>query len=305
MSSKNDSSLYSNSERQLTKARWTLLGALAIPLWSTWPLLATLSSTVPPIASRLPTFQLLTIAFGAGAVLLGVIDRTNAQPTSIRSVRWLAVLMAVIGLLGSNALYVFAMHLIPPAQANLISYLWPIMIVVLASSLHLIDMNRRRMLAVATGLAGAALVIGGSGFTLSWLGIGFALGSAVAWAAFCIFRMVEGDTARPVLTLGFAGSALVAAALHVLTETTVTPSASSLLLALLVGTMPLGLGAILWDNGLRRGEQHLLATMAYATPLLSAVILLAFGFVTLSSGLLVGGMLIVVAGILSGSSFGE
>jgi drug/metabolite transporter (DMT)-like permease len=242
------------------------------------------------------------IAFGVGALLLAVVERRHSNLASIRKVRWLAVLMAVIGLLGSNALYVFSMRFIPPAQANIISYLWPVIIVLLATCLRLLAINRRRLLAVAVGLAGASLVIGGSGFTLSWLGIGLALASAVAWSAFCVFRMVEGDAARPVLTLGFAGSALVAAALHVLTETTVMPSASSLLLALLVGILPLGLGAILWDNGLRRGEQHLLATMAYATPLLSSVVLLAFGFVTVSTGLVVGGILIVTAGFASGSN---
>jgi hypothetical protein len=42
--------------------------------------------------------------------------------------------------------------------------------------------------------------------------------------------------------------------------------------------------------------------MAYATPLLSSVVLLAFGFATVSSGLVLGGILIVAAGFISGSN---
>lgn len=284
------------------RTKWTLIGAVAIPLWATWPLLSTLSSTVPSAASRLPTFQLLAIAFGTGAFLLAAIDRKAGFPKSSQPIRWTSVLMAVVGLLGSNALYVYAMRLIPPAQANLISYLWPVMTVVIANFLGLLTMKRRQVWGVAIGLIGAALVIGGSGFELSWLGIGLALGSAVAWAAFCIFRVVEGDKARPVLTLAFAGSAAFAVTLHLFTETTIIPSTHSLLFALLIGISPLGLGAILWDNGLRRGNPHLLATLAYATPLLGTLLLLVFGFATASFSLFFGGVTIVAAGIISGNS---
>jgi drug/metabolite transporter (DMT)-like permease len=257
---------------------------------------------VPAAAFQLPTFQLLSIGFATGAFVLAGIDRYGLYQRSSQPIRWLGVLMGVIGLLGSNALYVFAMRLIPPAQANLISYLWPIMIVVIASCLGLLTMKRRQMWGVAIGLFGATLVIGGSDFTLSWLGIGLAFSSAIAWAAFCIFRMLEGEAARPVLTPAFTGSAIVAVIVHLVMETTVIPSAASLLLAVLIGILPLGLGAILWDNGLRRGRQHLLATLAYATPLLGVLMLLLCGFATPSISLFFGGIMIVAAGVISGNT---
>jgi drug/metabolite transporter (DMT)-like permease len=283
------------------RTAWTLVGMSAIPLWATWPLLATLSRQVPPPTSQLPTFQLLAMAFGTGALLLFACDRSRVA--KVRPARgrmhWVMIAMAVVGYLASNAFYVFAMNRIPAAQANLISYLWPVMIVVMGGALGLMPVTWRQQLGVAVGLVGAALVIGGSGFTLSWMGIGLALASGLTWATFCLFRLYEGENASNVLAGGFAASAVIGVVLHLALETTVIPSASSLLFALLIGVLPLALGALAWDNGIRRGDRRLLAIMAYATPLVSALVLIVCGFAAPSIGIVLGGGLIVAAGAIS------
>lgn len=81
----------------------------------------------------------------------------------------------------------------------------------------------------------------------------------------------------------------------------VVPSASSLLLALLTGILPLASGALAWDNGIRRGDRRLLATVAYGTPPVGALILVACGFAAPSIGIVCGGALIVAAGAISAS----
>lgn len=285
-----------------SRTAWTLVGMSAIPLWATWPLLATLSREVPSPASQMPTFELLAIAFGTGAALLCACDRSPVTKSAARGLMyWVMIAMAVLGYLISNAFYVFAMNRIPAAQANLIAYLWPVMIVVMGGLLGLMPVGWPQRLGVGIGLAGAALVIGGSGFTLSWAGIALALGSGVTWTAFCLFRLYEGENASNVLATGFAASALLGIVLHLALETTVVPSASSLLFALLIGALPLGLGALAWDNGIRRGDRRVLAIMAYATPLVSALILILCGYATPSIGIVLGGALIVAAGAVSAS----
>ena len=71
--------------------------------------------------------------------------------------------------------------------------------------------------------------------------------------------------------------------------------------SLLIGALPLGLGALAWDNGIRRGDRRVLAIMAYATPLVSALILILCGYATPSIGIVLGGALIVAAGAVSAS----
>jgi hypothetical protein len=89
---------------------------------------------------------------------------------------------------------------------------------------------------------------------------------------------------------------MLGAVLHFALETTVTPSASSLLFAVLIGAQPLALAALGWDNGIRRGDRRLLAIMAYATPLVSALMLILCGYATPSIGIVLGCGLIVAAG---------
>jgi drug/metabolite transporter (DMT)-like permease len=87
--------------------------------------------------------------------------------------------------------------------------------------------------------------------------------------------------------------------LHLLLEPTVIPSMGALGAAAAVGIVPLALGNFVWDEGFRHGDSQLLAVMAYATPLCSAFLLAALGLAALTWSLLVGAVVIVLAGILS------
>jgi drug/metabolite transporter (DMT)-like permease len=79
----------------------------------------------------------------------------------------------------------------------------------------------------------------------------------------------------------------------------VLPPARTLVCAGLVGIVPLALGNLAWDYGVRRGDRLLLAVLAYATPLVSTLILVAAGFAAPSLGLFIGGGMIVTAGVIA------
>jgi hypothetical protein len=63
--------------------------------------------------------------------------------------------------------------------------------------------------------------------------------------------------------------------------------------------IPLALDNYVWDEGFRRGAGHLLAVMAYATPLCCALLLASLGAALLTWNLLAGAVVIVLAGLLS------
>lgn len=279
---------------------WTLVGALAVPLWATWPLLASLTTTAMPL------FQYLAMIFGSGAVLLlampqrkatGVVGQRSVAGL-FRSIS-LTALMVAIGLLGSDILFIMALRYIPAAQANLLLYLWPVMVVLLASALRLVKPKVHHVLGVTLGLIGAAFVIGGSLGGLSWTGVVLAAAGGFAWAVFVVFRLWQGDHAPDALGWGFFTSAAISVALHLLLEDWVTPSRSVLVGTLLVGIVPLALGNLAWDHGVRKGDRVLLATLAYATPLVSALLLVAAGFAAPTFSLLSGAALIVAAGMVA------
>ena len=107
--------------------------------------------------------------------------------------------------------------------------------------------------------------------------------------------------AGPVLTRGCALSTGLCVVLHLLLESTVMPSAGGIAAAAAVGIVPLAFGNLLWDEGFRRGDSQLLAVMAYATPLCSALLLSVLGLESLTWTLGLGALVIVAAGLLSRS----
>lgn len=278
----------------LPPAAWTGIGALAIPLWATWPALATWASAMPP-------FQILTITSTVGWLVLRLLEPAPSPGADRRRPALLPVLACALGLSGSAALFILATGFIPPAQANLISYLWPVMVVGLGGALGLFRLRGRHFLGLGLGFAGAAIVMGGSGVAASWPGIGLALLSGAAWAAYCLSRLRQGSTAPDVLAAGCAASVPLCAGLHLALEQTVVPGVGAFLAAVGSGVAPLALANLAWDHGLRRGDGRLLAVMAYATPLVAALILITLGLAAATPNLVVGAAMIVGAGALAAS----
>jgi drug/metabolite transporter (DMT)-like permease len=282
--------------RPLSPRAWTCVGVLAIPLWATWPALALR-------ALEMPAFECLTIAFSFGWIALSCTQRTatTVAPKHTRWMSWVPAIACALGLCGSNAFHILATHYIPAAEANLISYLWPVMIVGIGAMLRLFRLRPRQIAGLGLGFAGAVILMGGGAMALSPVGIALALLSGVSWALYCIFRLKWKAVAGPVLTRGCALSTGLCLVLHLVLESTVMPSAGGIAAAAAVGIVPLAFGNLLWDEGFRRGDSQLLAVMAYATPLCSALLLAVFGLESLTWTLGLGALVIVAAGLLSRS----
>ncbi len=280
------------------RVAWTLVGAAAIPLWALWPSLAV-------AASQLPPFQLVAGAFAVGWLLLSCLERgrKDAESDRGRPVRpipaLIPVLVCALGLTGADVFFILAIERVSPAQANLISYLWPVVLLALGAAFGLLRLRRRHGAALTLGFLGAALVIGPGLGSVDWSGIALAALSCLSWAGFCLYRLRQGAAARDVLARGCGLSALLCAACHLALEPAfVVPSSEALLAVLGIGIAPLALANLAWDRGLRRGDGRLLAVLAYATPLCATLLLVAFGLETPSVGLFAGALLIVAAGLL-------
>jgi drug/metabolite transporter (DMT)-like permease len=289
----------SGSWRNLPPKAWTCVGLIAIPLWATWPPLALRALTIP-------AFECLTIAFAFGWLALARLEKAadRAEATCSPSERhwaiaWAPAIACALGLTGSNAFHIFATHYIPAAEANLISYLWPVEIVAIGAALKLFKLRLRHVAGLCLGFAGAIVLMGGSEVLLSPTGIGLALFSGISWAAYCVFRLIWKDRASRVLQRGCAISTLLCAVLHFAFEPTVAPDLGALAASAAVGIVPLAAGNLVWDEGFRRGDSQLLAVMAYATPLCSALLLAALGLEAFTRGVFIGAALIVIAGFLS------
>src|SRR5574343_1792821 len=137
--------------------------------------------------SHLPPFWLTGVALLVGSVIALPLSRLDFSQWRL-PLRTLA--LGVYGLFGFHFLLFIALRHAPPVQANLVNYLWPLGIVVMAPLfLPGVSLSTRHVLAALIGFAGAVLAIlgrGGSGEAVWAWGYVPALGSAFIWASYSL-----------------------------------------------------------------------------------------------------------------------
>jgi drug/metabolite transporter (DMT)-like permease len=276
--------------------RHDIAGCGALALWAFLGLLARLAAGIPPLQ-----MTAMGMAVGGVAALAAVAARGRLGRLRQGGMAWAH---GVGGLFGYHALYFAALALAPAVEANLLNYLWPLLIVLLSAPLLGLPLGAARLVGVALGFAGCMLLVGGgAGFATGALpGFLCAAAAALVWALYSVTarRMAAVPTEA---VAGFClGAALLAALAHLVFETTVWPDARQAVAVVLMGLGPLGAAFLLWDAGMKRGDPRLLGTLAYATPLASTLLLLAAGegqagWRVLAAALLVaGGGLLAAAG---------
>ena len=251
---------------QSSHARANLYALGAIALWAT---LATLGVQL----ARVPPFLLTGLALIVGSVPSWPFFRQWR-------VRPQALALGVYGLFGFHFLLFIALRHAPPVQANLVNYLWPLLIVVLAPLL--LPGTRLRPLhigAAAVGFAGAAIaILGGRGLQggFAW-GYVPALGSAFIWATFSLGsrRLAQQGRGFPTAAIGLFAlvSGLLALACHAALEPTVQLTANELARIAVLGLGPLGAAFYLWDRALKLGDPRTIGVLSYITPLASTALL--------------------------------
>ena len=256
-----------------------LYALAAIALWASLSALGVSLQHVPP-------FLLTGIALMIGSVL--------AWPFVIKDRRQWQVAPRMLGLgvftlFGFHFLLFIALRMAPAVEVNLVNYLWPLFIVVLAPFyLPGVTLRGVHIAAAITGFAGAAIaILGGrdgdavassaspAGPTLGYL---LALGSALIWANYSLQTKRAEVTGNgfPTAAIGLFGlvSGVLSLVCHGALEPSVSLGASDWLLLTAMGLGPLGAAFFLWDKALKLGDARQIGILSYITPLASTVLLL-------------------------------
>lgn len=278
--------------------RATAIGGLAVLIWSTLALFTTATGHIPP-------FQLVAMAFAVA--FAAAVGKWLARGQSVASqLRWPAPVWAlgIFGLFGYHALYFLALKSAPPATANLINYLWPLCIVLFAVPLAGERLRWWHLAGVALGLAGTAMVLlaGGSVELSPDFAVGYvaALGCAVVWGLYSVLSRRFGEVPTDAVGAFCGAAALLALVCHLLFEPTVWPADSGEWLAVLaLGVGPAGGAFFLWDIGVKRGDIRALGALSYAAPVLSTLLLVAFGRALPTLGLGLACLLVSLGAVLA------
>jgi drug/metabolite transporter (DMT)-like permease len=251
----------------------TLAGCGALLLWAFLALFSRLAAGIPPL-------QLTAMGFALGGTIGLLVVLARGEGAALRQGP-LAWAHGVGGLFGYHALYFLAFALAPAVEVNLINYLWPLLIVLLAAPIRGLRLGPARLAGVALGFAGCALLVGpGASFPPEAIpGFVAALGCAAVWSVYSVTSGLPRLAGVPTgAVAGFClATAALAALLHLSFESTVAPDARQWLAVLGLGLGPVGAAFFLWDVGMKRGDPRLLGTLAYAVPVASTLLLIAAG----------------------------
>lgn len=271
----------------------TAVGFTAILMWSTLALLTTLAGDVPPLQLTAMAFTLAS-AIGALAWV--------GSPIGLRALLYLPLrvwLLGVGGLFGFHFFYFLALSRAPAVEASLITYLWPLLMVLMTSILPGERLGIHHLAGALTGLAGTALLLtGGEELTLAWEfvpGYLAALMCALTWSAYSVLSRLWGSFPTSAVGAFCAITALLAWICHSLLEITVWPIGWQWAAVAGLGLGPVGLAFFVWDHGVKHGNIRVLGVLSYVAPLLSTLLLVAAGraeaswLLALSCVLIVGG----------------
>src|SRR5580698_11337120 len=275
----------------------TLIGLTAILMWS-------LLSVLTVATGKIPAFQLAAMTFLIGS-LVGFLTWIG-RPNAFRALRQplLAWLVGVGGLFGYHALYFLALRSAPPAEAGLLNYLWPLLIVVFSSLLPGERLAPHHIIGALLGLAGTVVLFAGSssgGFAPGQVpGLIAAFLAAFVWAAYSVMSRKLKSVPTDAVAGFCLATALLATLVHGMVEVTVWPDTPAQWLAIAaLGVGPVGAAFYVWDIGMKRGDIRVLGAASYATPLLSTAFLIMAGFAKADANLAIAAALISGGGLIA------
>lgn len=268
-------------------SRLAALGAIVL-----WSSLASLATLIPNVPVFLKT--------GVGLLIGSVI----ALPLARFQIKQLAVkpkilLLGVYGLFGYHAALFIALSTSPSVQANLVNYLWPLLIVLLAPLFSKkVKLNLRVVIGGLMGFIGASLAIlsGSSSDGLFYSGYLFAFMAAVIWSTYSLATNRIGSFPTPAVGLFALVSGILSIAMHFVFETQVSLSSFDWMILVLLGLGPLGAAFYLWDYAIKRSNPQEIGLLSFLTPLLST------GFLLVITGQALSWLLAIAAALIVGGS---
>lgn len=272
--------------------------AVAIVLWGT------LAAAVGDALDTVRGTTVVLWSFLVAAATLVLAEVVAGRGLSALRAPPRVVLTGLLGIFGYHALFFLALERAPIVQANLLNYLWPLLMVVLAPWIVGERLTGATLLGAGLGFGGAALLVlgeappGQAPAAAPALGYALAALAAAAWSVYSLLLKRLGPVAEGRTALFLVVSVPPAALLALLDQGPAglaPPSGRALVVIAWMGVGPMALAFVAWGRALARGSAARLGALSYTDPLLSTL-LVAWHLerplgpsVWLGMGLIVGG----------------
>ena len=280
----------------MTRNRATLIGFTAVLLWSLLALFTVGAAPVPPL-------QLTAICFFIGGAIGLIWTTFGGGFRQLLQIKWRVYAFGTAGLFGYHFLYFSALRSAPAAEAGLIAYLWPLLIVLFSGLLPNESLRKGHIIGAIISFVGAGMIVlnGGTGFQAEAMaGYGLALLCAITWAGYSVLSRRLGDVPTDSVAIFCLATAVLSTVAHLALETTIWPeTALGWASIIALGLGPVGLAFYVWDIGVKHGNIQLLGVASYAAPLLSTFVLIGAGIADATWALLFAALLITAGAALA------
>ncbi len=249
----------------------TLIGSIAILLWSILALFTTQAGLVPPLLLLALTFAVATLLFFLVYLSKGEI-KTSWQNTPNS-----AIAMGGLGFFCYHFCYFYAFQHAPPVEAGLIAYLWPLLIVLMAGMTKASHLSWSHLIGAIVAFIGTAIMLqsktsvaNDSGIEVHWTGYGAAFACALLWSSYSVANRRFQDVPSSSVLWYCLLTSILAGISHFAMETTPDTLPTNAWIAILgLGLGPVGVAFFCWDFGVKRGNLSLLGVLSYIAPALS------------------------------------
>lgn len=277
---------------RLLSEKPTLLGFIALFLWST-------GSTTASFLSALPPFEVISIVFLAIFLITLTKIAVNQEWNTLK-ISWKSWLVAIFGIGVQQIFYILSYSFAPPAEADVIIFLWPLM--ALGLSCVLLGQSFKLRYAIASTLGILAIsLLSFNKVSLANVSPGhvFALLCAMSWSLYTVLTRKTPDIGINVIGLSTFAGLVFTLSCHLSYETFVLPSLFQTV-GLIYYCLGVSFGAyVLWTIAMQDGKANYLTLSAYMKPVLSILFLCTFGFAALSADLIVAVLMVVAGGVVS------
>ena len=284
-------------EAKVNKFSATLIGELGLTMWA-------LVSALMALVVRLPTTQILFSVFFVSAFVSCILLTVKKKWQCVKSQSWKLWLFNITGVCGSEALFVLASKNAPQAHVNLINYLWPTFVIVLAPLLPGERLEFKYIVSACIAFFGISILLThGQGFSLlDWqygLGYGYAFCSALLWACYTLSARKFTQQIPEAIGLYCSMGAFYLLCINPTFQGFIKPTLLEMSLLVYMGITSHNLAYACWTYGINQGHYRVLSLMCYLSPFISIGTLVLLGITQTSAHLWVSALLICLAGLNS------
>lgn len=275
----------------------TGIGYFGVICWS-------LSASLNVPLRNIPTFEIILMTYSIAFIAIMARVAIKGSWAQLK-LPILLYLLGILGVYGNDVLYISAFKYIPAVQADLINYLWPIGVVLFAALLPKEKFKARYLVAGLIGLFGIYILMlhnnhhwhfhqsAITGYILAFTGV-------VLWCGYVLLSHRYSNA--PIEMIGVycgVGALISLITLHTTGQPMVTPSSKQLLIIFIIGLTSQGYAYVLWEYGVKKGDYRFLSILSYGNPIISILLLAAFGLIQLNYLVIFAAILVTVAGIIA------